>query len=138
MRRRTSGYKVSSMLGRILPRLSCKHSPCSQSLLWGHANMSSGCWMSDPLNNYLGRRGCIFVSAVFCALSPIGMLSLKVSLEPLLSFSPRTSIADLFQPGSNSSSLDCYSGLVWDAREPPFPSSLLRTHRRRFVALWSW
>ncbi|OCK80664.1 MFS transporter [Lepidopterella palustris CBS 459.81] len=31
-----------------------------------------GCWMSDPLNNYLGRRGCIFVSAVFCALSPIG------------------------------------------------------------------
>ncbi|KAF2177611.1 MFS transporter [Zopfia rhizophila CBS 207.26] len=31
-----------------------------------------GCWMSDPLNNYFGRRGCIFVSAVFCALSPIG------------------------------------------------------------------
>ncbi|KAF2732237.1 MFS transporter [Polyplosphaeria fusca] len=31
-----------------------------------------GCWMSDPLNNFFGRRGCIFVSAVFCALSPIG------------------------------------------------------------------
>ncbi|KAF2475015.1 MFS transporter [Lindgomyces ingoldianus] len=31
-----------------------------------------GCWMSDPLNNFFGRRGCIFVSAIFCALSPIG------------------------------------------------------------------
>ncbi|KAF2134070.1 sugar transporter-like protein [Dothidotthia symphoricarpi CBS 119687] len=31
-----------------------------------------GCWCSDPLNNFFGRRGCIFISAVFCALSPIG------------------------------------------------------------------
>ncbi|KAI9878143.1 MAG: hypothetical protein M1830_001789 [Pleopsidium flavum] len=31
-----------------------------------------GCWMSDPLNNYFGRRGTIFVSAVFCLLSVIG------------------------------------------------------------------
>lgn len=31
-----------------------------------------GCWCSDPLNNFFGRRGCIFVSAIFCALSPIG------------------------------------------------------------------
>lgn len=31
-----------------------------------------GCWCSDPLNNLFGRRGCIFVSAIFCALSPIG------------------------------------------------------------------
>jgi sugar porter (SP) family MFS transporter len=31
-----------------------------------------GCWISDPLNNYLGRRGTIFVSAVFCLLTPIG------------------------------------------------------------------
>lgn len=28
--------------------------------------------MSDPLNNFLGRRGTIFTSAVFCSLSPIG------------------------------------------------------------------
>ena len=28
--------------------------------------------MSDPLNNYFGRRGTIFVSAVFCLLSVIG------------------------------------------------------------------
>jgi MFS family permease len=32
----------------------------------------SGCWLSDPINNYLGRRGTIFVSAVFCVLTPIG------------------------------------------------------------------
>ena len=31
-----------------------------------------GCWISDPLNNYLGRRGTIFVSGVFCLLTPIG------------------------------------------------------------------
>ncbi|MCJ1312526.1 hypothetical protein MMC25_006200 [Agyrium rufum] len=31
-----------------------------------------GCWMSDPLNNYFGRRGTIFFSAVFCFLSVIG------------------------------------------------------------------
>ena len=31
-----------------------------------------GCWMSDPLNNYLGRRGTIFISAMFCCLSVIG------------------------------------------------------------------
>ena len=28
--------------------------------------------MSDPLNNYLGRRGTIFISAMFCCLSVIG------------------------------------------------------------------
>ncbi|KAG5287437.1 sugar transporter [Histoplasma capsulatum G186AR] len=31
-----------------------------------------GCWCSDPLNYYLGRRGAIFISAVFCVLTPIG------------------------------------------------------------------
>lgn len=31
-----------------------------------------GCWMSDPLNYYLGRRGAIFVAAVFCFLPIIG------------------------------------------------------------------
>lgn len=25
-----------------------------------------GCWVSDPLNYYWGRRGCIFISAIFC------------------------------------------------------------------------
>ncbi|OKL63218.1 hypothetical protein UA08_01311 [Talaromyces atroroseus] len=31
-----------------------------------------GCWCSDPLNRLIARRGTIFVSAVFCVLSPIG------------------------------------------------------------------
>ncbi|RDL38431.1 MFS general substrate transporter [Venustampulla echinocandica] len=31
-----------------------------------------GCWLSDPLNHYLGRRGTIFVSGNFCLWSVIG------------------------------------------------------------------
>ncbi|KAL1649947.1 hypothetical protein SLS58_001323 [Diplodia intermedia] len=31
-----------------------------------------GCWLSDPCNFYFGRRGTIFISAVFCVLTPIG------------------------------------------------------------------
>lgn len=31
-----------------------------------------GCWISDPLNFYFGRRGTIFFSAVFCFLPVIG------------------------------------------------------------------
>ncbi|KAJ5467644.1 Major facilitator superfamily domaingeneral substrate transporter [Penicillium sp. IBT 31633x] len=31
-----------------------------------------GCWLSDPCNRYLGRRGTIFISAIFCVLTPIG------------------------------------------------------------------
>jgi sugar porter (SP) family MFS transporter len=30
------------------------------------------CWLSDPLNHYLGRRGVIFIAAIFCVLAPIG------------------------------------------------------------------
>jgi hypothetical protein len=29
-------------------------------------------WISDPINDYLGRRGTIFVGAVFSLLAPIG------------------------------------------------------------------
>lgn len=31
-----------------------------------------GCWLTDPLNNLLGRRGTIFVAGIFCTLSVIG------------------------------------------------------------------
>ncbi|KAH8716996.1 hypothetical protein GQ44DRAFT_398862 [Phaeosphaeriaceae sp. PMI808] len=31
-----------------------------------------GCWLSDPCNYFVGRRGTIFVSAIFCLLTPIG------------------------------------------------------------------
>ncbi|EIN06371.1 hypothetical protein PUNSTDRAFT_89926 [Punctularia strigosozonata HHB-11173 SS5] len=31
-----------------------------------------GCWMSDPINRLLGRRGAIFISGIFCLFSVIG------------------------------------------------------------------
>ncbi|KZP01249.1 sugar transporter [Calocera viscosa TUFC12733] len=31
-----------------------------------------GCWLSDPLNNLFGRRGTIFICAIFCILPVIG------------------------------------------------------------------
>lgn len=31
-----------------------------------------GCWISDPCNNYLGRRGTIFLTAIILLLTPIG------------------------------------------------------------------
>ncbi|EJD03082.1 uncharacterized protein FOMMEDRAFT_123262 [Fomitiporia mediterranea MF3/22] len=31
-----------------------------------------GCWLSDPLNNFFGRRGAIFFAAIFCFLPVIG------------------------------------------------------------------
>jgi MFS family permease len=31
-----------------------------------------GCWLSDPLNKYLGRRGAIFISGNFCLWSVLG------------------------------------------------------------------
>lgn len=31
-----------------------------------------GCWLADPINKVLGRRGTIFLSAIFVFLTPIG------------------------------------------------------------------
>jgi len=31
-----------------------------------------GCWLSDPLNFYTGRRGTIFIAAIFCFLPVVG------------------------------------------------------------------
>jgi sugar porter (SP) family MFS transporter len=31
-----------------------------------------GCWLSDPLNNFFGRRGCIFITALVLIATPIG------------------------------------------------------------------
>jgi MFS family permease len=30
-------------------------------------------WISDPLNHWLGRRGTIFIGAIFSLISPFGM-----------------------------------------------------------------
>ncbi|KXN90183.1 Putative polyol transporter 1 [Leucoagaricus sp. SymC.cos] len=31
-----------------------------------------GCWLTDPLNHWLGRRGTIFISGIFCTVTVIG------------------------------------------------------------------
>jgi len=31
-----------------------------------------GCWLSDPFNNWIGRRGTIFLAAHFCIWPVIG------------------------------------------------------------------
>lgn len=31
-----------------------------------------GCWLTDPLNHYLGRRGTLFFCGIFCIVSVIG------------------------------------------------------------------
>ncbi|ORY92802.1 and other transporter-domain-containing protein [Leucosporidium creatinivorum] len=36
------------------------------------ASAGLGCWLCDPVNNWLGRRGAIFISAVFCLFPVIG------------------------------------------------------------------
>lgn len=33
---------------------------------------SSACWLSDPVNDLIGRRGAIFVGAIFSLFAPIG------------------------------------------------------------------
>lgn len=34
---------------------------------------SSAGWISDPLNDWIGRRGTIFLGAIFSLLAPFGM-----------------------------------------------------------------
>lgn len=60
------------MQGRILHRHSCKWAIWTNALSHSLTEMSSGCWLSDPLNNYFGRRGTIFFAAIFCLFSVIG------------------------------------------------------------------
>ncbi|TFK44551.1 hypothetical protein BDQ12DRAFT_673197 [Crucibulum laeve] len=36
------------------------------------ASCLMGCWLADPLNNLLGRRGTIFFAGIFCTFSVIG------------------------------------------------------------------
>ena len=35
------------------------------------ASAMLGCWLSDPLNNWFGRRGCIFITAIILVITPI-------------------------------------------------------------------
>lgn len=68
----TVGSSVWSTLDLISDLLSCKLKLVDCSYRRHFLTITSGCWLSDPFNYYLGRRGTIFVSAVFCVLTPIG------------------------------------------------------------------
>lgn len=35
-------------------------------------DLNSAGWISDPVNDYLGRRGTIFIAAIFSLIAPIG------------------------------------------------------------------
>jgi hypothetical protein len=65
----------------------------------------SGCWLSDPVNNYLGRRGTIFVSAVSWPKN--SMVIPKLNVLDFLSYYPNWRCIDshlartLWNPYSN-------------------------------------
>ncbi|THY97316.1 MFS transporter [Aureobasidium pullulans] len=42
------------------------------------------CWLSDPVNHYIGRRGAIFVGAIFSLLAPIGQALAQSWLQILI------------------------------------------------------
>jgi len=46
--------------------------PVEELLLHADLIVNRGCWLSDPLNYKLGRRGTIFFAAMFCLLTVIG------------------------------------------------------------------
>ncbi len=82
------------------------------------ASAMIGCWLSDPLNNLFGRRGCIFITAVILVVTPSHPAS------------PRTG-------GSSSSSVSS-SESAWAPRDPPSPSLQPRTRLHRSVVPSSW
>lgn len=41
-------------------------------VLFGNANWDSAGWLSDPINDLIGRRGAIFIGAIFSLFAPIG------------------------------------------------------------------
>jgi MFS family permease len=58
-----------------LARDCCEHLRTQIRLKRVYADPSSGAWLSDPVNNRLGRRGTIFVGASFCLLGNLGSSS---------------------------------------------------------------
>ena len=47
------------------------------------SNIDSGAWLSDPINNRLGRRGAVFSGGLLCLVSNLGS-SLSQSWPQLL------------------------------------------------------
>jgi len=79
MRRRMSGLLGLSILGE--PLHGCSPGP-RDSLLTRIYELAApspyiasslvGCWLTDPLNHFFGRRGTLFWCGIFCTVSVIG------------------------------------------------------------------
>ena len=61
--------------GYVLIRRSCRHRPQLPYSYFDSPYIAScllGCWLTDPLNYFFGRRGTLFFCGIFCTLSVIG------------------------------------------------------------------
>ena len=65
----TPGLLDSSTPLHTLPFVSCKSSRNIHSY---NLTVNSAAWISDPINHFIGRRGTIFLAAIFSLLAPLG------------------------------------------------------------------
>jgi len=77
-----------------------------------------GCWLSDPINNYLGRRGCILITAIILIVTPI--------------------CSGLTQNWQQLFVVRLILGFGMGAKGATSPSSLLKTLPLKSVGPWSW
>lgn len=72
----TRGLSDSLTPAHISPSLCCKYGNYH---LWNSilTLLNSAAWISDPLNNLLGRRKVIFLAAIFSLLAPIGQATVQ-------------------------------------------------------------
>lgn len=87
-----------------------------------------GCWISDPLNNYLGRKCELFFTILFID-APIADTPQGPSSCQLLSACSHRSVVQSLRTGSNFWSRDFSWVLAWVSRHRLFPSSPPRTVR---------
>lgn len=69
----TNGLLDLSMRHLTLPSVFCKSFVMIQAFSnFNWNSRGSAGWLSDPLNNLLGRKGTIFLAAIFSLLAPLG------------------------------------------------------------------
>ena len=132
----TNGLSVSSMRGKfslVLSRIPGKltfsiHRPYIAACL-------CGCWLTDPLNNLLGRRGAIFISAIFCTLSVIGAACSQTWQQLFVSFLACYHVGPSFHSRDLPRSVAYSSVLVWVARRQRSLSLPLRILPQVFVVV---
>lgn len=69
---RTLGLLASSIRLLTLQSVSCKSFLRAEPFRVSRLTVNSAAWISDPVNHFLGRRGTIFIAAIFSVLAPIG------------------------------------------------------------------